>query len=93
MTRDKTGFQGHIIVDEKNEIAKELKRKGFVDVAISAKKGYQYGMAQPAVVVLGKGGVVLESWAIVPGTVSFDIALAPSLALEKKQACANDDDR
>jgi hypothetical protein len=51
-TRKVTGYEGLIIVDEKNELAKELKRRGLVDVAISEKKGYENGMAQPA--ILGK---------------------------------------
>jgi hypothetical protein len=51
-TRKATGYEGLIIVDEKNELANELKRRGLVDVAISEKKGYENGMAQPA--ILGK---------------------------------------
>ena len=41
-----------------------------MNVAITEKKGYEFGLAQPAVVVLKKGGEVLESWAIVPSLVS-----------------------
>jgi hypothetical protein len=49
---------------------KEFKSKGWVNVAVSEKKGYVNGMAQPAILTLKKDGTVVESWAIVPSLVS-----------------------
>ena len=76
-TRKASGFQGTILVDTDNELVKYLKQQGTLDVAISEKKGYVKGMAQPAVLAVrnGKGvgtekGEVLERWAIVPSLVS-----------------------
>jgi hypothetical protein len=65
-TRSATGYTGAAIVDPTHILAKELKRRGLLDVAITEKKGYKHGMAQPAVLVMKKDGSVLESWAIVP---------------------------
>lgn len=67
--RDASGYTGETIVDPENLLAKELKRRGIVDVAISEHKGYPHGMAQPAVLIGGKQRVWYK-WAIVPGTVS-----------------------
>ena len=67
--RDATGYDGETIVDTENLLVKELKRRGIIDVAISEKKGYEHGMAQPAVLVGTKQKVVYK-WAIVPSTVS-----------------------
>lgn len=80
-TRKASGFQGTILVDTENVLARHLRERGMVDVAISEKKGYAHGMAQPALLVVrgGKGvagekgmeeGEVLERWAIVPSLVS-----------------------
>ena len=72
-TRKSSGYQGEVIVDPENKLAAYLKEKGWLDVAISRKGGYDHGMAQPAVLVLRKkdqGVEVLYSWAIAPGTVS-----------------------
>jgi len=71
-TRKSTGYSGQAIIDEGNELVRHFKGKGWVDVAISEKKGYEYGMAQPAILVLKSdpADTVLESWAIVPGLVS-----------------------
>ena len=68
--RSASGYTGDTIVDPDNLLAKELKRRGLLDVAISDKKGYKHGMAQPAVLVLSKDGTVLFKWAIVPAFVS-----------------------
>ena len=68
-TRAASGYTGSAIVDTKNMLATELRRRGLVDVAISKKSGYPQGMAQPAVLVLKKDGTVMYSWAIVPGMV------------------------
>jgi peroxiredoxin len=72
-TRKSTGYTGAVIVDQTHVIATELRKRGWVDVAITSPYGhggYPHKMAQPAVLVLKKGGTVLESWAIVPGLVS-----------------------
>jgi hypothetical protein len=52
-------------------LVKYFKSKGFVDVAITEKDGYEHGMAQPAILVLKKDETVLESWAIVPSLVCY----------------------
>lgn len=41
-TRKTSGYQGEAIVDPENELAEHLKAKGFLDVAISEKKGYPH---------------------------------------------------
>jgi peroxiredoxin len=70
-TRDATGYTGEVIVDPQNLVAAEMRQRGKVDVAISEKKGYAHGMAQPAVLVTQSDGTVLYSWAIVPSVVSI----------------------
>jgi len=65
-TRSATDYAGAAIVDPSHLLAKELKRRGLLDVAITEKKGYQHGVAQPAVLVMKRDGTMLESWAIVP---------------------------
>jgi hypothetical protein len=76
-TREASGYKGLLIVDEENSLAKELKRRGVIDVAISEKKGYAKGMAQPAVLVArqgsanGQGREILEKWAIVPSVMNL----------------------
>ena len=67
--RTASGYTGETIVDPENLLAKELKRRGVLDVAISEKKGYPHGMAQPAILVGGKEKIWYH-WAIVPATVS-----------------------
>jgi hypothetical protein len=72
-TRASTGYTGAAIVDPENLLAAELKRRGWVDVAISIAPRfweYPHGMAQPAVLVVRRDSTVLESWAIVPSLVS-----------------------
>jgi peroxiredoxin len=69
-TRSTSGYTGEAIVDTQNLLAKELKSRDVLDVAISEKKGYEHGMAQPAALVLKKDGTVLQHWAIVPSAVS-----------------------
>ena len=68
-TRSNTGYDGEAIVDPRNLLAEELKSRGLLEVAISEKKGYEHGMAQPAVLVLRSDGTVLQKWAIIPSTV------------------------
>jgi hypothetical protein len=78
-TRKATGYEGLVIIDETNSLAKELKRRGVIDVAVSERKGYKEGMAQPAILVArvkGEGGgeeerEVLEKWAIVPSVMNM----------------------
>jgi len=79
-TRKATGYEGLVIIDETNSLAKELKRRGLIDVAISGWKGYKEGMAQPAILVgrqiNGGDGMmeereVLEKWAIVPSMMNL----------------------
>lgn len=69
-TLAKTGYQGETIVDPENVLAKELKARDLLNVAITEKAGYAHGMAQPAVLVLRKGGEKLFAWNIEPTMVS-----------------------
>lgn len=69
--RTQTNFSGEMIADPTNSIAAELKRKYNFSPAISEKKDYEHGMAQPAVFVLKRDGTVLHQWAIAPGMVSL----------------------
>jgi peroxiredoxin len=76
-TRSSTGFSDTVIVDPENILAKELKNRGTLDVAISTNgaawlRGYKHGMAQPALLVMKNDGTVLQRWAIVPSLVSSD---------------------
>lgn len=57
-----------------------MKERYELEIAVSEKKGYENGMAQPGFLVLrgGKGGdiitgegAVLEKWAIVPSTMNL----------------------
>lgn len=56
-----------------------VKERYEFEIAVSEKKGYKTGMAQPGILVLrgGKGdligdeGAVLEKWAIVPSTMNL----------------------
>lgn len=68
-TRVSTGYDGEAIVDPRNLLAAELKRRGFLEIAISERKGYEHGMAQPAVLVLTSDDTVLQKWAIIPSAV------------------------
>lgn len=67
-TRAATGLTSPILADTNNTLATYLKEQKLLDIAISEKKGYAHGMAQPGVLAIkGKGdGTVLEKWAIVP---------------------------
>jgi len=69
-TRSSSGYEGLVIVDPENLLAAELKRRGLLNVALSEKKGYPHGLAQPAVLVL-QSDRVLFKWAIVPSTMNF----------------------
>jgi hypothetical protein len=79
-TRQITGYSGDAIVDTQNTLVGFLKEKYELETAVSEKKGYVNGMAQPAILVLrgGKGegamadeGAVLEKWAIVPSAMNL----------------------
>ncbi|KAL5328705.1 hypothetical protein ACEPPN_002207 [Leptodophora sp. 'Broadleaf-Isolate-01'] len=70
-TRKLTGYQGDAIVDPGNELVGHLRERFGLEVAISEKKGYVNGMAQPAVLVVRREGEVLEKWAIVPGLMNL----------------------
>ena len=70
-TRTKTGYDGEVIIDTQNLLAAELKRRGLLEVAITEKKRYEHGMAQPAVLVQKSDGTVLQKWAIIPSAVRF----------------------
>ena len=64
-----SGYMGTTIVDTKNMLATELRRRGVVDVATTKKSGYPHGVAQPAMVLLKRDGTVMYSWAVVPALV------------------------
>ena len=68
-TRSASGYSGEAIVDPLNVIVKYLKARDLLNVAVSSSKGYEHGMAQPAVLALKKDGTVLFNWAIVPSLV------------------------
>ncbi len=73
--RASTGLTDTIIVDPENILAKELKAKGILDVAVSDSqlyrlRGYKHGLAQPALLAIKNDGSVLYRWAIVPSLVS-----------------------
>ena len=78
-TRKATGYVGEAVVDPEHKLATMLKEKGLLDVQITKKAGYEFGVAQPAILVQ-KGrkageGEILFDWAIVPRTVSCDFVL------------------
>lgn len=67
--RAQTGFTGEMLADPENTIAAELQKHHHFTPAITPKKGYPHGMAQPAVIVIEKDETVLYSWAIAPALV------------------------
>ena len=69
-TQTSSGYDGQVIVDPKNSLATELGKRGLLNVAITQKNGYAYGMAQPAILVLKSTEDVMFKWAIVPSLVS-----------------------
>ncbi|KAE9370057.1 hypothetical protein N431DRAFT_441934 [Stipitochalara longipes BDJ] len=70
-TRTTSGYNGEAIVDPENILVEYFKERGLLDVAISEKKGYEHGMAQPAILVIKSDGTVLEKWAIVPSKMNL----------------------
>ncbi|KPI35343.1 uncharacterized protein AB675_9975 [Cyphellophora attinorum] len=69
--RSQTGFTGEMIADPENTIAAEFKKRHRFTPAISDKKGYPHGMAQPAVFVIQKNGTVVYQWAIEPALMNL----------------------
>lgn len=73
------GYEGEAISDPENELATYLKDQGWLDIAISEKKGYAKGMAQPGVLVVRQKDKmaeemnveILEKWAIVPSAMNL----------------------
>lgn len=65
-----SGYIIEIIVDPENVLAKELKGRGVIDVAISDHNGYPHGMLQPAVLI-GAKHELWYRWVIVPATASL----------------------
>lgn len=72
-TRASTGYEDEAIIDPQNLLAAELKHRGLLEVAITENKGYEHGMAQPAVLVLDTDNTVLQKWAIIPSVVRFHV--------------------
>lgn len=68
-TRKSTGYGGPAIVDPEHVLLEELKRRGWLDVAVSPRAGYEKGMAQPGVLVVRRDGSVVYEWAIRPSLV------------------------
>ncbi len=76
--RASTKLADPVIVDPENLLVKHLKDKGFLDVAVSDSqlwrlRGYQDGLAQPALLVIRNDGTVLYQWAIVPSLVCMHL--------------------
>ena len=69
-TRKASGYVGEAIVDPEHKLASYLRERGLVDVQVTEKKGYDFGVAQPAIVVQKQVGEVLFEWHIVPSAVS-----------------------
>lgn len=74
--RGATGYQGEAINDPENILVDHFAELKFVKATISRRDGYEYGMVQPAVLVLKNDGTVLESWAVRPGMVSFSLSFS-----------------
>ncbi|KAK4496643.1 hypothetical protein PRZ48_012625 [Zasmidium cellare] len=66
IVREKTGYKDAAISDPCHDLVNDLRRKTLIDLAITDRKGYPHGMVQPGVLVLGREGEVLYSWAIRP---------------------------
>jgi hypothetical protein len=69
--RKSTRYTETTIVDSENILAKKLKKRGLLDIAITEKSAYAHGMAQPGILVIKMDGTVLFNWAIVPSMVFF----------------------
>jgi hypothetical protein len=69
------GDQVKLIIDSKNILVKYFKERDLIDVAISEKKGYEHGMAQPVILVICWDGKNLEKWAIIPSAIGIECLL------------------
>lgn len=75
-----SGYSGDAIVDPENTLVRFVKERYDLEIAVTEKKGYEHGMAQPGFLVLrggnrndmiGEKGSVIEKWAIVPSTMNI----------------------
>ena len=71
-TRKSSGYTGDAIVDPEHQLAKTLKERGLLNVAMTKRGGYPHEMAQPAVLVVKQDGNVLFDWAIQPSLVGYN---------------------
>ncbi|KAL2131444.1 hypothetical protein VTI74DRAFT_5113 [Chaetomium olivicolor] len=74
--RASTGLADTVIIDPENLLAKGLKDKGVLDVAVSDSRlyrlpGYKHGLAQPALLAIKNDGTVLYQWAIIPSLMNI----------------------
>lgn len=83
-TRASTGYDGEVIIDPQNLLAAELKSRGLLEVAITERKGYEHGLAQPAVLVIQSDGTVLQRWAIIPSAVRFHVLGSPCTSIHER---------
>lgn len=79
-TRKRTGYTGDAIVDTENTLVKLVKERYGLEIAMTERKGYKNGMAQPGILVLRRGEIgdprrgeteVLEKWAVIPNTMNL----------------------
>lgn len=68
--RNTTGYDGPAVTEVDSNLVNNLLERSMVDVAITQKSEYPNGMIQPAILVVKRGGVVVEKWAIDPSLVS-----------------------
>jgi hypothetical protein len=75
-----SGYSGDAIVDPENTLVRFVKERYDLEIAVTEKKGYEHGMAQPGFLVLrggkrndmiGEKGSVIEKWAIVPSMMNI----------------------
>ncbi|KEF61590.1 uncharacterized protein A1O9_03158 [Exophiala aquamarina CBS 119918] len=75
-----TRYSGDAIVDTQNTLVEFVKERYGLEIAVTERKGYENGMAQPGILVLRGGkagdmtgvvGAVLEKWAIVPSAMNL----------------------
>jgi hypothetical protein len=67
-TRKSSSYEGEAIIDRENKLVDYFKEKEVVHVTVS-DRNYEFGMAQPAILVVTSEETVLEKWAIVPSLV------------------------
>jgi hypothetical protein len=68
VTRKSSGYEGEAIIDRENKLVGYFNEKEMVHVTVS-DRNYEFGMAQPAILVVMGNGTVLETWAIIPSLV------------------------